>query len=572
MEAGAPSFAESVSLKGPILPATQLLSLLFALALLLAAWWFRERRLDRQRRAVRASYTLSEDIIAASSPEDIAEKLAAALPLVVHATSSQLYVYSRGAKCLERVSTSSSPEPMVAPVEDPPDGLPNAAVVCFRNRTPLSIPDVRRNPLVKVESIAGLPRSAHFVPLIAHQEALGVLQVENDRSVGYFSVEDQAALQHLANQIGAALKLQEQQAMREQLFRGEKLAATGQLISAVAGELQAPLESISQLTASLQSYGGQPVPAMDVMQLAAEAERASEIVARLVSFAQQDSAHPHPVDVAALLAGLAQFREPEWRQMDLRIQNHLGAGTAPVLGVAGQIEQVLLTLLVHAEQRAIASPTKTITLKTSVLAGRVLVEIDYSVSPSAEAEPDPFTDAPPQEGRALSFEVCRGIMRNHGGEIRPRRRAGAFGFELDLPTIHDQDEPAGTASALSHPGAPLTLMLVETDANASRQLMTLLGARGHRVIPAAAEEAVEMAQRLHFDAVFWTIRPGRGGWSEFHERVRASVSAFVLLSDGFNQELAASLEQNGGFLLARPVQEAALDRILNEISLRASTV
>ncbi len=554
------------------MPATQLLSLIIALALLSAAWWFRERRLDRQRRAVRASYTLSEDIIAAASPADIAERLAATLPLVAQAASSQLYVFNRGGKCLERVVTSASPDPMVAPVEDPPDGLPNAAVVCFRNRTPLSIPDVRRNPLVKVESTAGLPRSAHFVPLLAHQEALGVLQVENDHRVGYFSVEDQAALQHLANQIAAALKLQEQQTMREQLFRGEKLAATGQLISAVASELQAPLESISQLAASLQHYGGQPVPAIDVAQLASEAGRASEIVSRLVSFAQQDSAHPHEVDVAAVLSGLAQFREPEWRQMGLRVQNHLGAGPAPVLGVEGQIEQVLLTLLVHAEQRAIASPAKAITLKTSLLAGRVLVEIDYSVTQSAESERDPFTDAPSHEARALSFEVCRGIMRNHGGEIRLHRRSAAFGFELDLPSLNDTNEPDRISSNGAHAAAPLTLMLVETDSSASRHLMTLLGARSHRVIPVAAEEAVELAQRLRFDAVFWTIRPGRGGWSEFHERVRASVNAFVLISDGFNQELAASLEQNGGFLLARPVQEAALDRILGEISLRASTV
>ena len=84
----------------------------------------------------------------------------------------------------------------------------------------------------------------------------------------------------------------------------------------------------------------------------------------------------------------------------------------------------------------------------------------------------------------------------------------------------------------------------------------------------AGEEAVDVAPRLRFDAVFWTARAGRGGWSEFLERVRESVGAFVLISEGYNQELATSLEQNGGFLLARPVEEAALDRILGEIGER----
>jgi hypothetical protein len=42
----------------------------------------------------------------------------------------------------------------------------------------------------------------------------------------------------------------------------------------------------------------------------------------------------------------------------------------------------------------------------------------------------------------------------------------------------------------------------------------------------------------------------------------------VLISEGYDQQLAASLEQNGGFLLARPVEEASLDRILGAIAAR----
>lgn len=556
-----------------MLPVPQLVGALGGGALWLAACWVWQRRLERHRCSVRAAYNLSEEIIAATSPRQIAEKLAASLPQVVDATASHLYVYNRQAKALERIVTAVDPEPMAAPLEDPPAGLANAAVVSFRNRTPLSIPDVRRNPLIQVQSVAGLPRSALFVPLLAQQEALGVLQADNSRRVGYFSRQDQATIQHLANQIGAALKLQEQQAMREQLFRGEKLAATGQLISAVARELQAPLESISQLAESLAQYAGQPAPEIDLLQLLAEAQRASEIVARLVSFAQQDSSQPRNVDISNVLEGLARFREPEWRALGLRVHKQAGALGAMVLGFEGQLAQVLLTLLVHAEQRAIASPARTVTLKTSRLAGRVLVEIDYSVSPTAEAEPDPFTDPPTPERSALTFDVCRGIVENHGGEIRLHRRPGALGFEVDLPAVEQEGEtPASPPADASAGAGPFTLMLVDADAAAARQLMALLASRGHRVISAMPEEAAPMAQRLHFDAVFWSVRPGRTGWSEFHERVRTTVAAFVLISDGFNPELAASLEQSGGFLLARPVQEAALDRILGEIGVRAGAV
>ncbi len=541
-----------------------LLSALGAIALLLGGWWVRERRLREQRRSMRAFHALSEDIIAANSPARIAEKLAAVLPEVTRATGVELYLFDRPTKSLERVPTPADPEPMAAPIEAPPEGLANAAVVCFRNRTLLNIPDVRRNPLVKVGSKLSLPRSAMFVPLLSQQETLGVLQVENARRLGYFSPEDQAAVQHLANQVAASLKLQEQQKMREQLFHSEKLAATGQLISGVANELSAPLESILQLAASLADYAGRPVPEIDLRQLASEARRASEIVSRLVSFARQDQTPPQHVDVGRIVAGLMRFRDPEWRALGLRVQQRIGPEPALVLGVEGQIDQVFLNLLVHAEQHAAQSPGKSISVKTSVLAGRMLVEIDYSTPMSSPID-TPIHDEIEPDADELGLEVCKGIIRNHGGEFRLRRRSGQSGFEIELPVVRPAAEPLAAAGT-TRAARALTLMLVDSDPDAQSHLSSLLGVRGHRVVPVAAEAAVDLAQRLRFDAVLWAVRSGGHGWSEFHERVRASVSAFVLISDGYDQDLARSLEASGGFLLARPVQESVLERILREIA------
>jgi hypothetical protein len=176
----------------------------------------------------------------------------------------------------------------------------------------------------------------------------------------------------------------------------------------------------------------------------------------------------------------------------------------------------------------------------------------------------------------LGLGVSHVIVTSLGGEIRLRALAGSERFEVELPLMGSREasRAAVRKEAPSLPKEPsasarlLTLMLVDGDAAAQRQLVAFLGSRGHRVVPVLAAEAPELAQRLRFDAVFWAVRTGGGRWSEYHERLRSAISAFVLLSDGYDHNLARSLEANGGFLLATPVAEAEADRVLGEIAAR----
>lgn len=538
------------------------LALLGAVALGVGIWWARTQQLEAQRRSMHAFYALSEQIFAAPSSGEIAEKLAETLPSILQGNTVRLYLWNRRTKSLESVPTAADPEPMAVSLEGPADGLGAGAVKCFDSRTLLNIPDVRRNPLVSAGWKSGLSRSAMFAPLLAQNDALGVIEVGSTRRVGYFTPEEQSTLQHLANQVAASIKLEEQQTVREQLFRSEKLAATGQLISGVANDLRAPLERIQELAASLAGADNSSQIERGVKQLTAEAGRAAEIVSRLVSFARPAESGTRLVDVNELAGGLMQFREPEWKTLGLRVQNRLSPEPALVLGVQGQIEEVLLNLLVSAEQRAARSPAKTLEVTSSRIAGRVVVEIHC---------PDDSGKA--ANGATLSesnMEVCRVIVRNHGGELRLRNQGGAMSFDVDLPLAPAADpRPARSAPAASH--RVLTLMLVDGDLGAQRQLLGLLAARGHRVVPSRAEEAADLAHRLHFDGVMWALRQGGSKWSDYQDRLRDLIPTFVLVSDGYDADLAASLQESGGFLLGRPLQEPELERILGAVEARAAT-
>jgi len=113
-------------------------------------------------------------------------------------------------------------------IESPVGLVQTGVVTCFRNRMPLSIPDTRRHPFQSPgadQPSVPLPRSILLVPMQAQGEPTGVLQVENSRRARSFSSDEQAVAQHLANQIGLAVKLLQQRSFREQLSRSEKLAA-----------------------------------------------------------------------------------------------------------------------------------------------------------------------------------------------------------------------------------------------------------------------------------------------------------------------------------------------------------
>ena len=540
------------------MPAYFWLGLITLAALWVGIWWSRMQYLSAQRRSMRAFYRLSEDIFSASSPTEIAEKLSAMLPSITQASEIRLYLLNQRTKSLESVTTSAHPEPTAALIESEQEGLLAGVVKCFRNRTLINIPDVKRNPLVNSGWKTGLPRSVMFVPLLTQQEALGVIEAGSVRRLGFFTPDEQATLQHLAKQAAASLKLQEQKEVREQLFRSEKLAATGQLISGVASDLRAPLDRILELSSHLETQASGSPLERGLKQMAAEAQRVSEIVARLVSFARPAEAAARLVDVNALTAGLVQFREPERKTLGVRLQNRIGPDAAMVLGVQGQLEEVYLNLLVYAEQCATRTTTKTLEVTSSRMTSRVVTEIHFSNDAAAEAASD------------ANLDVCRAIVQNHGGDLRTRKVPGEMTFEIDFPLAPAAESPIRAAGSRKAKRTQ-TFLLVDSDLGAQRQFLGLLAARGHRVVPVRAEEAADLAHRLRFDGVVWAVRPGGAKWSDVHERLRQAVPSFVLVSDGYDAELAASLGESGGFLLGRPIQEADLDRVLLAIEMRGVT-
>jgi signal transduction histidine kinase/CheY-like chemotaxis protein len=549
-----------------IQPPVLLASIILAGALAVI-WWFREQRMSALRKQMRLLHSLGEQVIGATSSTEILRRLILNLPALSNATGVGLYIHNRAMKTLEGVHSNNTAVESIDP-EAPSGSLASAIAACFRGHALLAIPDVRRSPHFKKEDMVLAPRSVLLVPMFTQSELMGVLEIHHSRRFHYFSQGEQAAMQHLANQIATALKLQEQHSMREQLFRSEKLAAAGQLISDVANELRSPLQSIGMLVTALLSRNGDSNHA-ELESITMEASRASEIVSRLVSFANVEQAQAEPVDLNAILAGLLKFRAPEWKAKGVEIKSQLAVKRAIVLGSPGQIEQVLLNLLVDAEKSAAEARDKVITVSSSLLAKRVLVEISYPLrSPDSRGD---SSDGDHTGSGALGLGVCRGIIESHGGEFRVVRTSPAQArFDIELPVLEARQAGSGP-SELSEAIRQLTVLVVEPDGKVQRQLVQMLGNRGDRVVPvSSAEEGLDIVERLRFDMVICAVRLPGLNWVAFCERVRLRVGGFVLLTDAYNSDVGRAFRNSEGFVLTKPVDEADLHRICRAVEDRTS--
>ena len=559
-----PSPAAAVRIGGGFVFDWTALGAILGLGLLICgAWWLRERRMKAQREMLEAVHQLGEEIPGLSSTAEILKRINGSMPRLFRVSRVRLYVYNRGSKALEEVLPDGKAQTSPVPLETA-GGEETPVSSCFRSRNRLLVPDAWRGPYRQAGETRPAFRTLLFVPMFVQGEVTGVLEIGRNKGSRTFPGHEQTLAQHLANQVGLAIQLVGQRSVREQLFRTEKLAAVGRLISGVVNELQAPLDTIGKLVRSVLAE--EPYSAVDreLRVIASESAKASEIVTRLVSFAGGNQVESKPVDLNTVLRSLIEFREREWKVRGIRLRNLITDRPLMVMGSQGQLEQVFLNLLVHAEQSMAELSEKVIVIRTSLLAQRVLIEIGYRSEQDGPEAEDPFSKWSENSSGAVGLGVCRSIIAGHSGDVRLVHAHGAESrFEVELPWAGTEAPAARPADAARSRARQRTAMLLEPDEPSQRLLLAMLSSRGYRVVPVPTPEiGLDFAQRLRFDIIFCSIRTPGLNWVDLAERFQSLVDAFVLLSEAYDPDLVISFERARRFVLNKPFDAVQLDRVL----------
>lgn len=372
----------------------------------------------------------------------------------------------------------------------------------------------------------------------------------------------------------------EEVAREQQLRRAERLASVGTLIGGVAHELNNPLSSIKGF-AQLMLLDERPEEDREALEIMRrEAERAAKIVAdlRLVARRTQDAGLERaPVDLNEVVAHVLKLRRYALTTRNVELREDLAARLPPVLADRAQAEQVLLNLMVNAEQ-ALAGHEgeRRLIVRTRASGGGVAVHVVDS-GPGIRPDHldrifDPFwTTKPPGEGTGLGLSLVHSIVTEHGGEVRVDSEPGkGAAFTVTFPRAPGAPGDGAAEPEAEAPGRPLRVLVVDDEGPVRRTVVRFLERRGHRV--AEAGEGGEALAKLSaggdaFDVILSDLRmPGISG-ERFLEALRALGTGLerrlvFLTGDAASGDAARLLETMRVPVLYKPFELSELARVV----------
>jgi len=250
--------------------------------------------------------------------------------------------------------------------------------------------------------------------------------VEVTASAGHTSPGNQLRIEACIRDVSERKKLDDQSRDgRYQLLQAEKMAALGQTISGVAHELNNPLATILSWAERLAERNVDDKTRQGLEVILAESERAARIVRNLLTFARKRQTTRAMVDLNQVVHETLALRAYEQKVSNVQVVEALADGLPEVFADGHQIKQVLLNLVINAEQACLtANGRGTIVVRTSHDAdrGSAVLELNDDGPGIAEERQgrvfDPFfTTKEVGQGTGLGLTVAYAIVQEHSGRI-----------------------------------------------------------------------------------------------------------------------------------------------------------
>jgi signal transduction histidine kinase len=367
-----------------------------------------------------------------------------------------------------------------------------------------------------------------------------------------------------------------------QLLQAEKMAALGQTISGVAHELNNPLATILTWAERLSQRPVDESLRRGLGAILSESERAAKIVRNLLTFARKRHTTRTMVDLNQVVRETLSLRSYEQRVTNITVIDALAAGLPQVFADSHQIQQVLLNLVINAEQAMLSAHGRgALVVRTWHDAERdvVLIEVnDDGPGVPEEVRPkifDPFfTTKEVGKGTGLGLTVAYAIVQEHGGRIWTESPPpGGASFFVELPTSDAIVRPASaTPTDIAQPVTPGgSVLVVEDEPALAAAVAEGLTDAGFTVDRAGdGEEGLARVRDRDYDLIVCDLKMPRVDGMQFYRAIattRPSLSQRVIFVTGdvAGTDAERFLEDTGCRWLAKPFRLGDLLRVAREV-------
>jgi two-component system cell cycle sensor histidine kinase/response regulator CckA len=362
-----------------------------------------------------------------------------------------------------------------------------------------------------------------------------------------------------------------------------KMEALGRLAGGIAHDFNNLLTTIggnASFVLELIAPGDTKREALE--DILAACDRAARFTRQLLAFSRKQVLQPEPLQIGTVIGDMQQMLS---RLLGPEFELHvdLAAGVPPIASDRGQMEQVVMNLVVNArdampaggpisvrarlatpeDEEAIgrmpSRPEQTVVLEVADRGGGIPEEIRERIF-----EPF-FTTKERGKGTGLGLAMVYGFVRQSGGHVELVSGAGTgTTFMIYLPAIAAPHPPiALTIPADPVEGRALTVLVVDDEPGVRHLASAMLRRSGYTVVEAQDGVEAERVAGEHqgdIDVLLTDIvMPGIRG-PELAERLRGvrPTLRVVYMSGYRDTEPLADVERGEAVFLAKPFVRAAL--------------